>query len=311
MKYFNSNLVAQFIINKSFILIKKTSIYGLIDVFNNNSFIQQFKYLKSTIDSLKKNTSLKYEIIVHVNDGSDGTIEYLKKKIFCLAGQKITLVYAPLLIKLLNYQNMNIQFILYDCYFCPSWDKVLINEINVLNHNKFIFHALQQNIIWPHIKFDCGKDLKSFNEKKFLENYKGINFYDHQGTHWSPLCVHIDLWNKVGGFSEEFNPGIGSDPDFNMKLWEQGVRIFKGINDFKVYHFASLTTRKNTKVIQNRGDNTFLKKWGFTIKFFKRFYMRTNEKYDGPLNEPSRNILFYFNLIICKIKLLYVYFLKK
>ena len=114
------------------------------------------------------------------------------------------------------------------------------------------------------------------------------------------------MWNKVGGFSEEFNPGIGSDPDFNMKLWSNGVRIFKGLNDFKVYHFASLTTRKNSKVIQNKGDNTFLKKWGFSIKFFKRFYMKTNKKYDGPLNEPIKSTSFYLNLIICKIKLIYV-----
>ena len=114
------------------------------------------------------------------------------------------------------------------------------------------------------------------------------------------------MWKKVGGFSEEFNPGIGSDPDFNMKLWNNGVRIFKGINDFKVYHFASLTTRKNTQVVQNRGDNTFLKKWGFTIKFFKRFYMRTNDKYDGPLTEPLKNVPFYLNLLICKIKLIYI-----
>ena len=27
--------------------------------------------------------------------------------------------------------------------------------------------------------------------------------------HTGLICVHIDLWNKVGGFSEEFNPGIG------------------------------------------------------------------------------------------------------
>ena len=35
------------------------------------------------------------------------------------------------------------------------------------------------------------------------------------GTH----LIHRDLWNKVGGFSEEFYPGTGSDPDLNMKLW--------------------------------------------------------------------------------------------
>ena len=28
------------------------------------------------------------------------------------------------------------------------------------------------------------------------------------------------MWNKIGGFSEEFFPGTGSDPDLNMKLME-------------------------------------------------------------------------------------------
>ena len=35
-----------------------------------------------------------------------------------------------------------------------------------------------------------------------------------------------DLWEKVGGFSEEFNPGFASDPDLNMKLWIEGILEF-------------------------------------------------------------------------------------
>ena len=277
----------------------------VIPTFNN------LEYLKSTIKSLKKNSNSKYEIIVHVNDGSDGTKDYLKSENISFSWSQDNIGLCSAInagVKLTNYK-----YIIYshdDCYFCPSWDKVLIDEINKLNHNKFYFSCSLIEHSSGHIKFDCGKDLESFNEERLLKNYKNINFYDHQGSHWSPLCVHLDMWNKIGGFSEEFNPGIGSDPDFNMKLWNNGVRIFKGLNDFKVYHFASLTTRKNIKVIQNRGDNTFLKKWGFSIKFFKRFYMRTNEKYDGPLNEPNKNILFYFYLLICKIKFFYVYLLR-
>ena len=53
-----------------------------------------------------------------------------------------------------------------------------------------------------------------------------------------------------------------------MKLWKSGVRIFKGLGDFKVYHFGSLTTRKNNKIKQNRGDVTFLK-WGSLRDFLK------------------------------------------
>ena len=56
----------------------------------------------------------------------------------------------------------------------------------------------------------------------------------------TPHLIHKDLWNEVGGFSEEFSPGLGSDPDFNMKLWKSGVRIFKCLNKSRVYHFGSI-----------------------------------------------------------------------
>ena len=56
-----------------------------------------------------------------------------------------------------------------------------------------------------------------------------IKFKDFQGTHWQPSLIPLKTWNKVGGFSEEFSPGLGSDPDFSMKLWNEGVRLFKGL----------------------------------------------------------------------------------
>ena len=136
--------------------------------------------------------------------------------------------------------------------------------------------------------------------------YEYLNFYDHQGSHFAPHLVSKRMWNKVGGFSEEFNPGIGSDPDFNMKLWHEGVRIFKGLNDFKVYHFGSITTRKKKNFIKNKGDITFLNKWGITTKFFKKHYLKSKTRFDGPLLEPKMNFYFLFDLLICKIKKLFI-----
>ena len=130
-----------------------------------------------------------------------------------------------------------------------------------------------------HIVYNCGENIDNFDEKKLLDNFKYQNFYDHQGSHFAPHLVTKKMWDQVGGFSEEFNPGIASDPDFNMKLWKEGVRIFKGINEFKVYHFGSITTRKKKDFIQNKGDRTFLKKWGITTKFFKKHYLRSKTVY--------------------------------
>ena len=38
------------------------------------------EYLKLFIESIEKNSSQVNEIIVHVNEGSDGTLDFLKKK---------------------------------------------------------------------------------------------------------------------------------------------------------------------------------------------------------------------------------------
>ena len=139
----------------------------VIPTFNN------LEYLKSTIKSLKKNSSSKYEIIVHVNDGSDGTKDYLKSENISFSWSQDNIGLCSAInagVKLTNYK-----YIVYshdDCYFCPSWDKVLINEINKLNHNKFYFSCSLIEHSSGHIKFDCGKDLESFNEDRLLKNYK-------------------------------------------------------------------------------------------------------------------------------------------
>ena len=271
----------------------------VIPTYNN------LDYLKLCLKSLIKNSSFNHEIIIHINDGSDGTSDFIKANNYkhtssidniglCTSINKAT--------KLVSNQ-----YILYthdDMYFCPNWDKVLLDEVKSLNHDNFYLSGTMIEPNSGHIVCDFGADLNTFNEDELLSKYKDINFYDHQGTHFAPHLVSKKLWDKVGGFSEEFNPGIGSDPDFNMKLWKEGVRIFKGLNDFKVYHFGSLTTRKKKNFIQNRGDKIFLKKWGFSIKFFKKYYLKSKTKYDGPLNEPKKTFNYFLDLLICKLRIL-------
>ena len=132
-----------------------------------------------------------------------------------------------------------------DFYFCPEWDDSLVNELKDLKNNLFYFSGTMiQN---GQVDLNCGYSLEDFNEKKLLNEYKNIEFYDFQGSTWAPHLIHKELWNKVGGFSEEYHPGTGSDPDLNMKLWNEGVRIFKGLQNCKVYHFGSIVTRQKEK----------------------------------------------------------------
>ena len=273
----------------------------VIPTYNN------FEYLKLCIQSIKKNSSYNHELIFHINDGSDGSLEFIKKN-----GYKFT--YSDRNIGLCSSINQaaklaSFDYILYshdDMYFCPHWDEVLIKEVKYLKHDNFYLSGTMIESNSGHINHDFGDTVTNFKEDELLAKYEYLNFYDHQGSHFAPHLVSKRMWNKVGGFSEEFNPGIGSDPDFNMKLWHEGVRIFKGLNDFKVYHFGSITTRKKKNFIKNKGDITFLNKWGITTKFFKKHYLKSKTRFDGPLLEPKMNFYFLFDLLICKIKKLFI-----
>ena len=282
----------------------------LIPTFNN------LHYLKFCINSIKKNSKFNHQIVCHVNIGNDGTIEYLLNENINFTHT----IYNSGICEGINKaaKIAKYDYFLYahdDFYFCPDWDSILYDEINKIGHNDFYLSGTMMN--QGQIKFYCGNSPNEFDEKKFLSNYKDYNYYDFQGSTWAPSLVHCDIWNKVGGLSEEFFPGTGSDPDFNKKLWDLGVRIFKGINDFKVYHFGSIVLRKKlNKVKKNnrygsRGAKLFLLKWGISIKFFKKFYLRSNTKYDGPLVNPIKNIKFILYLLICKINYYYLKILFK
>ena len=274
----------------------------IIPTYNNHN------YLELCIKSIKKNSKLKNEILVHVNeDKSEKTRVFLKS-------QNIKYTYSETNIWLCTSINIlakksSKNYLIYahdDMYFCPDWEKPLIDEINKIKHNNFYISGTMIEPNSGHIKFNCGESIKNFDEMKLLSNLTNLNIDDHQGSHFAPHCIHKEIWTKVGGFSEEFNPGIGSDPDFNMKLWQEGCRIFKGLNNFKVYHFGSLTARKNENVKQNRGDNTFLLKWGISISFFKKYYLKSKTIYNGPLNHPKKNFFYFIDLLKCKIKLIYL-----
>ena len=44
--------------------------------------------------------------------------------------------------------------------------------------------------------------------------------------------------------------------------------------------------------LKSKGNKTFLLKWGMSTKFFKKFYLKTNSKYNGPLIIPKKTSLF-------------------
>jgi len=271
----------------------------IIPTFNN------LEYLKICLNSLNKNSKYNHEIIIHVNEGTDGTIDYLKENnytyTYSTKNSGVCVAFNEAV------KKSNKKFIVLghdDMYFCPNWDLYFVEEIKKIKTSLFFLSGTMVQPFKSYIELDCGKSYEDFDENKLLTELPKIEYNDYQGTHWQPSLIARETWDKVNGFSEEFSPGLGSDPDFNLKLWKIGCRIFKGLGKSRVYHFSSQSLRKKT---WNDGSRIFLLKWGITIKFFKKYYLKSNNKYETILSEPKKNFFFLINLFLCKIK----YFLLK
>jgi glycosyltransferase involved in cell wall biosynthesis len=246
-------------------------------------------YLKKCIESIRKHSIYRHEIIIHINEGKDGSAEWIKQQ----AGLKLSfsetnigVCYA--LNKCRSLATTN--YILYmndDMYVCPGWDAYLADEIKAIGHNYFFLSA---TAIEPKAQSKCsieknyGTTIETFNEDLLLQEYSQLPMNDWSGATWPPNVVHKDVWDLVGGYSIEFSPGMYSDPDFSMKLWKAGIRLFKGVSKSRVYHFGSVSIKR---VVNNKGYNQFIAKWGFTSSVLTNHLLKRGEPFTGPLPDAA------------------------
>ena len=245
-------------------------------------------YLKICVGSILKNSAYKHQIIIHVNDGSDGTLEWVKKQLFDYTYSKenigicYPLNYARTLVSTKYFVYMND-----DMYVCPNWDKALLEALPV--GRPFFYSSTMIEPLGTAnncvIQGNYGTCPENFKEEQLLREYAGLPFSDWSGATWPPNILPVDLWDLVGGYSTEFSPGAYSDPDFSMKLWQAGVRDFKGVAASRVYHFGCKTTGRILEL--NNGAKQFLEKWGMTAGTFTKYVLRRGEPYQGLLQEPN------------------------
>jgi len=258
----------------------------IIPTWNN------LEYLKLCVKSIQKNSQFNHQIIVHVNEGNDGTIKWIEEQAevdYTHNKENIGICYALNIARSL----IKTEYIIYmndDMYVTPNWDMYLSDEIEKIGDNNFFLSA---TMIEPKtgnpscIEFDCGNRIENFDETKLLQNFENLEKENWSGSTWPPNIVHKDTWDLVGGYSTEFTPGMYSDPDFSMKLWNLGVRIFKGIGKSKVYHFSSIST---DRIKKNNGYYQFLNKWGITSRTFTEKYLLVGQKFKGDLKTPKLSL---------------------
>lgn len=249
-------------------------------------------YLQACIRSIRKHSAYQHQLLVHVNEGNDGTIEWLHDQ------PDIDVSHSQENIGVCRALNglrkmARTSYLLYmndDMIVCPGWDTHLWNEVLSIGHPAFFLSATaiepdpQSNC---SIEADYGRTLDTFDEKRLLREYSSFSKADWNGATWTPNLVHARYWDLVGGYSEGFSPGMYSDPDFSMKLWQQGIRIFKGVSASRVYHFGKIST---ARIRHNPGYELFIRKWGMTAGTFSRRYLKRGTTFTGPLPEAGLDV---------------------
>jgi len=240
----------------------------IIPTWNNLGF------LKLCVDSIRKYSDHEHEIIIHVNDGSDGTLDWVKSE-----GLKYSHTVRNVGVCLSVNHLVSLashEWVLYlndDMVACPGWDAAFSKAISTTDTDLALFFS---TLIQPKIgknqhmvEHDFGTTPETFDAAGLLKDYLAEPRIDAEGAASQPTLFHRKWWEIVGGYSLEFSPGMSSDDDLLMKFWVAGCRHFRVIGACRFYHFVCQSTGR---LKHTKGGRVFVLKWGITQDdFYKRY----------------------------------------
>lgn len=257
-------------------------------------------FLKLAVASIRRHSRHGHEIIVHVNDGTDGTLDWVRSEGLphTASSENVGICYAVNRAAALATQP----YLLYlndDMAVLPGWDTRLLEVAERLSGGAFM---LSSTMIEPTgsnnacaVAADFGRNPDDYREAELIAALPQLARSHWLGSTWPPTLLPRALWTEVGGYSVEFSPGMSSDNDFSMKIWHAGCRTFIGLGDSFVYHFACVST---SRIVKNDGRLQFLHKWGISQRDFDRICLHRGEPVEleaalrgRPLDDDDRALL--------------------
>lgn len=235
------------------------------------------EYLKILIKSIKRNTKIRHEIIVHDNGSIDGTEAWLKSN-----NIKYTRTPENVGVGGVNYAVNEAKYpfivdINADMYVLPYWDVALYSQINKFQKQGKDKFTISSCLIEPNgnnpeysIRYH-GDTPESFDEEKLISDYqtnlhhspkKDTTQYSH------PITMPKTLWDSFGGVDLGYKYGIATDHDIAASAYSKGCRDFIMLGNSRVYHFISKTIRK-LPADRPTGEQFFFDKWKISISDFR------------------------------------------
>lgn len=251
-------------------------------------------YLKLCVESVRKHSQFPHEIIVHLNDGSDGSLQWVQTQGIKYTQSEKNVGVCLAMNHLVAQASYDwVLFMNDDMVAAPGWDTALLSAIQSVNTELALFFG---TLIQPEnsgnaiiIKQDFGATPETFDEAKFLRDFAQDTRGDKEGAGAQPTLFHKKWWTMVGGYSLEFSPGMSSDDDLMMKFCVAGCRTFRIVGASRFYHFGCKSTGR---IKHNLGGRIFVMKWGITqIEFHRRYLPSLRTENGGKTaDNPHNNV---------------------
>ena len=166
----------------------------LIPTWNNLPFLQL------CIKSIEKNSTYRHQILIHVNDGSDGTLEWVRSSgyAFSHTPRNVGVCWALNGLRPLVTTNY-IVFMNDDMYVCPEWDKYLFNEIKSIGHSSH--HSQDNTAHLPVSTQNCTHGLSRSSARSLpfssFTKLKPLMFYNPCPRCFSICVIHSGITLEV------------------------------------------------------------------------------------------------------------------
>ena len=256
----------------------------LIPTWNNLPF------LKICVDSIRKNSTYRHQIIVHVNDGSDGTLEWVRQQGLDYTTRRPTWACAwPMNMMRSKVKTDYMLFINDDMYALPEWDKALYDEIKALPDNRFF---LSSTTIQPRTKGDSiinadyGDTPETFREQDLLNEVPHIQDERLDGRNAAAEHRSPRHMGPRGRLQHRAFARNVQRPRLHRQALSLRHKDDEGISASRVYHFE---TKSTTRIRKNMGQMQFLLKWGMTNSTFRRIFTYKGHDFDSRLTDSYRH----------------------
>jgi GT2 family glycosyltransferase len=238
------------------------------------------EYLKILVRSIRRNTKVPYEIIVHDNGSDDNTALYCKSEniLFSRSPNNLGFTGVNTALRAAAFEYTVIMNT--DMYVLPDWDTAIVNQINKFKEQGIDKFTISSCLIEPvgnnpeYTIFNSGHSSGTFHEVLLLGNFlksreawkkPNTNQYSH------PILLPTKMLREMNYLDEEYFPGWAVDHDLAASAYKAGCRNFVMLGDSRVYHFSSKTFQKLPNEIRNQhGQDIFQRKWGMTVDEFRK-----------------------------------------